>query len=422
MKEDFLHHLWQYKKFDVNRLSTASGAEILIFHTGIYNTQSGPDFFNARLKIGRQQWAGNVEIHLKSSDWYAHGHESDPAYDNVILHVVWEHDTEVFDCQQKPLPTLELKNFVAESLITKYKTLMQAKSQMINCEKSFADFDDFLVNHWLERVYVERLEQKTLGIQNLLEETQNDWEAVLFRLLAKYFGSKINADAFESIAIATPFSAVRKTASAALNTEALLLGQAGLLNEELPGNYYNTLKKEYRYLFHKFNLMHQAAIKPKFFRLRPPNFPTLRLSQLAQLYHRRPTMFQSLVEAKNLQDFYEILQTEASDFWDTHYQFGSVSKKSKKRLSRDFIDILLINAVFPLLFSHARKHKKRHIEPILHWMSQMKPEKNKYTRIYEDLRPVNKNALCSQALLQLYQNYCATNQCLSCALGNNLLK
>lgn len=421
MKEDFLHHLWQFKKMEMHHLHTSSGEVLRVLQTGNYNSQSGPDFFNARLQIGEQDWAGNVEMHLKSSDWYAHGHQTDPAYDNVILHVVWEHDTEVFDCREQPLPTLVLKNFVSERLMENYQTLLQVKGKNINCENSFAHFDDFLVTHWLERLYVERLEQKTVGIQNWLVETQNDWEAVLFRLMARYFGTKVNADAFESMAVQTPFSVIRKTASEAFALEALLMGQAGLLNENLPGNYFNELKKEHLYLTHKFKIAHQSAFPPQFFRIRPPNFPTLRLSQLAQLYHKNKVLFQELAEAKNLHDIYALFNVKAADFWDTHYHFNSPSKKLSKYLSKGFIDILLINAVFPLLFTYA-KLQKGNFELLLQWMAVLTPEKNKYTQIFEPLKPVNKNALCSQALLQLYQNYCAKNQCLHCALGNNLLR
>lgn len=422
LNEDFLHHLWQFKKIDFNRLKTSSGADLRVLQTGSYNSQSGPDFFNARIEIDGQLWAGNVEMHLKSSDWYAHGHQTDPAYDNVILHVVWEHDTEVFDATQQPLPTLILKNLVPDRLLNNYRALLHVKSNTINCENNFADFDNFLIDSWLERLYVERLEQKTIGIQKWLDATQNDWEAVLFRLLARYFGTKVNAEAFEALALCTPFAVIRKTAPDATALEALLMGQAGLLNTLQPGSYFNTLQKEYRYLTSKYQLNHQAAIIPQFFRLRPPNFPTIRLSQLAGLYHQNKVLFQELAEADNLDKLYKLFRIKAADFWDTHYHFSTPSKKSSKYLSKNFINILLINAVFPLLYIYQKNQKKGNFEKLLHWMSLLAPEKNKYTLFFDTLKPVNKNALCSQALLQLYQNYCAKNQCLSCALGNNLLK
>lgn len=422
MKEDFLHYVWRYKKFATSGLKTHSGQEIVILQTGQFNTASGPDFFNARIRTDGQIWAGNVEMHVRSSDWYAHGHETDPAYDNVILHVVWEHDAEIYDAAQQPLPTLVLKSYVPDQLLKNYDALMKVKRSHINCEYAFADIDKWVKDHWFERLYMERLEQKTNHIYTLLSHCHNDWEAVLFRLLARYFGTKVNADAFESMAANTPFSVVRKSADDALRLEALFFGQSGLLDKDSTHAHFAALKNEYQYQSHKYQLDNRGVLRPQFFRLRPPNFPTIRLSQLAQLYHQNTVLFQSMVEAQKVETFYALLKVKASDFWDTHYHFEAPSKKSSKFLTRSFIDVLLINAVFPLLFAYAQKQEKANADKILHWMATLSPENNRFTQIFQNLQPVNNHALCSQALLQLYHEYCAKNRCLSCAFGNFLLK
>ena len=238
MQEDFLHYIWQYKKLDVLHLKTTQNEPLDVISVGQYNLNSGPDFFNAQLKIGGQQWAGNVEIHIKSSDWFIHNHEQDSAYDNVILHVVWEYDTEVYRKDNTEIPTLELQNYIDKQLLENYEKLYSKQNKWINCENQFAEIDLFVVDHWLERLFFERLERKSNVIQELLSNSKNDWEAVLFKMLAKTFGLKVNGEAFFSLVQSVDFSIIRKTQSRQEQLEALLFGQAGLLEHDLQDPYY----------------------------------------------------------------------------------------------------------------------------------------------------------------------------------------
>jgi len=246
MKEEFLHYLWKFKKFDVLNLKTSHAEEITIVNVGQYLELAGPDFFNAQIIIGTQKWAGNVEIHLKSSDWYVHHHERDSAYENVILHVVWEHDTEIFRSNNTEIPVLELKKYVDAATIANYQLLMEPKS-WIFCEKDIKNIDNFILKNWQERLFFERLERKSKPIFDLLEQTNQDWEAVLFCLLAKNFGLNTNGAVFLNIAQSIPFSIIRKESFEIENLEALLLGNAGLLNSEKEDTYYKDLKFREKY-------------------------------------------------------------------------------------------------------------------------------------------------------------------------------
>jgi hypothetical protein len=421
-KETFLHFVWQQKKFDFQNLETTQGQSIKVFHVGQYNTNAGPDFFNAHVEIDGQKWAGNIEMHLRASDWYKHHHETDKAYDSVILHVVWEHDAEVFYADEKPIPTLVLAPYVSRELLDKYANLMQLKPSGILCEKDFARVDVFVKQHWFESLYLERLEQKTTYIQQLLSQNNNDWEATLFQMLARYFGLKVNAAAFESMAQQTDFAIVRKLRTDQETLEALFMGQNHLLDKDVVDAYLLKLCDAYNYTKKKFKLDNQNIQRAQFFRLRPPNFPNIRLSQLAALYSKHTAVFHQLLDAKSLSDFYGIFDVAATAYWDNHYTFGTISKPSKKKLTKSFIDIQLINAVFPMRFAYAAAQGKSQFDQILDWMQQMPPEKNSYTKLFDDIEPVNKNAHVSQALLQLSQHYCFKNRCLSCEIGNFLLK
>jgi len=287
MSEDFLHYIWKFKKFEFHNLKTVAGDALNIRSGGTHNLNSGPDFFNSQLQINNQLWAGNVEIHVKSSDWYVHNHETDKAYDNVILHVVWEHDTDIFRKDNTKIDTLELKDYVAKNVLLNYQHLLAKKHNAINCERDFATVNDFVMNNWLERLYFERLERKSTIITSLLKNSKYNWEAVLFKLLTKNFGLNVNGDAFMSLANSLNFSIVRKVSGHQINLEALLFGQSHLLDIDSEDAYLINLIKRYSYQSHKFNLNNKNVIKPQFFRLRPQNFPTIRLSQLASLYHEQ---------------------------------------------------------------------------------------------------------------------------------------
>ncbi|GAA4957414.1 DUF2851 family protein [Algibacter aquimarinus] len=402
-------------------LKTESGESLSVVSLGEHNLNSGPDFFNSQLLIGNQLWAGNVEIHVKSSDWFLHNHENDKAYDNVILHVVWEHDTEVFRKDNTVIPILQLKSYISESVFNKYKQLFNSKDRWINCENDFASIDGFLLNNWLERLYFERLEEKSNLIEQLLETSKNDWEAVLFKMLSKTFGLKVNGDAFLSLAQSLDFSVVRKTQSTQKTLEALLFGQTGLLNDDIQNSYFLNLKKDYQFLKQKFNLENAQVLQLQFFRLRPNNFPTIRLSQLSNLYHKHQNLFSKLIESKSLNEFYELFKVETSEFWENHYTFQKESKKSKKVLSKSFIDLLLINTIIPVKFSYAIHQGKSINDDILELIAKIKSEKNSIIDSFNNLKPISKSALQSQSLIQLKNHYCDKNKCLQCVVGNTLL-
>ncbi|WP_417289967.1 DUF2851 family protein [Corallibacter sp.] len=421
MQEAFLHYLWKYKKLDLSRLTTTAGETIVVKNVGQHNLLAGPDFFNAQIEIAGQHWAGNVEIHTASSDWFLHNHEQDKAYQNVILHVVWEHDTEVFRKNNTPIPTLQLKNYVNPQLLSNYKQLFNNKPTWINCESQFHTVSEFIVNNWLERLYLERLERKSKIINELLVQSKNNWEAVLFTLLAKGFGQKINNEAFVSLAQSVNFSIIRKLHSNPIQLEALLFGQAGLLEDDHQDAYYIQLQKEYKFLKQKFQLNNQGVLPMQFFKLRPPNFPTIRLSQLAMLYNKHQNLFSKLIELNDIEAFYNLFKVETSPYWKTHYTFGKTSKQVSKTISKPMVHLLLINTVIPIKFAYAKQHAASNNEELLKLIQQLPPEKNSIIAAYNNLQPVAKSALQSQALIQLKTEYCDKHKCLFCAIGNNLI-
>ena len=422
MKEDFLHYIWQHKLFSSKNLKTVRGEDIIVIKTGLHNKNSGPDFLNAQIKIDNQTWVGNVEIHISSSDWYLHKHEEDQNYDAVTLHIVWENDVEVFMKNNKPIPTLELKNIVDKELLKNYQNLVSKQQRWIPCENQIEGVDEFVIKNWLERLYFERLESKSILIKELLTKSNNDYEAVLFQLLAKNFGLKVNGDAFLSLAQSFDFSILRKVRFNKLQIEALLFGQAGFLNEETEEAYYQTLKKEYKYLQHKYNLMPISNNQFQFFRMRPNNFPTIRIAQLVALFHKYQNLFSMLTELNKLEDFYNLFSIEVNDFWKTHYTFETESKKSPKKLTKLFIDLLLINTIIPLKFVYQQSRGEVNQDEILKLIQQIKPEKNSIISKFSDLKINSENAFESQALLELKNNYCAKKRCLKCSIGNDLLR
>ncbi|MFD1063364.1 DUF2851 family protein [Winogradskyella litorisediminis] len=420
MQEDFLHFIWKYKRFQSKALKTVEGSFINIISLGQHNHNAGPDFFNSQLEIDGQKWAGNVEIHIKSSDWYVHNHEKDEAYDNVILHVVWEHDTEIFRKDNTEIPTLEISNYVDKTLFNNYKSLLNSKT-WINCESDIGSIDDFKFNSWLERLYIERLERKSTEIEQLLQESKNDWEAVLFKMLLKNFGLKVNGEPFKSLANSVDYSIVRKVKTNQTDIEALLFGQANLLEDEVEDMYVQDLQKRYSFLKQKFGLENRGVMPLQFFRLRPPNFPTIRLSQLAVLYATYSNLFSEVIQLQAKENFYELFQIETSEFWETHYTFSKTSKKVKKKLSKPFIDLLLINTILPVKFSYLKFKGKMDDQSIFQLIKSIKIENNGIVNKFLELRPMEKSAMTSQGLIQLKTEYCDKNKCLQCAVGNQLI-
>lgn len=422
MKEEFLHFLWQYKLFNKASLTSVKGGIIEVLDSGSYNTNSGPDFLNSKLKIDDQLWVGNVEIHIKSSDWYVHHHEKDKNYDAVILHVVWEHDTNVFMKNNHPLPTVELERFVQEDVLENYQKLFSKEQRWIPCEKQIEEVDSFLLNNWLERLYFERLENKSILIKELLLQSNNDYEAVLFQLLVKNFGLKVNGEAFLELAKSVEFSVLRKVRFNEEQLSALLFGQASFLENKIEDGYYLELQKEYKYLQHKYQLKPLAKQRFQFFRMRPNNFPTIRIAQLVALYFKHQHLFSQTLEATHLKDFYMLFSVEVNDFWKTHYTFEAASKKSPKKLTKSFIDLLIINTIVPLRFVYEQERGVVNEEKLLQLIQQLRPEKNSIINKFSELKIEAKNAFETQALLELKNNYCTKKRCLQCAIGNSLLK
>jgi len=422
MKEDFLHHLWKYKLFSSLKLQTTQNEAIVIVSSGQHNQNTGPDFFNAQLKINNQLWAGNVEIHVKSSDWYVHGHEKDVNYESVILHIVYEHDVDVFRKDNSVIPTLELKNYIDKDVLNNYKQLFSSNQKWINCEYDISSIDKFKLSNWLERLYIERLEQKSELIEQLLIDSNNDWEAVLFKLLAKNFGLKVNGDAFFSLAGQLDFSILRKEQHKLFSLEALLFGQANLLTETIEDSHYLQLQKEYEYLKSKYSLSSTLSIPFQFFRLRPNNFPTIRLAQLASLFHQQQNLFSKVIAITDVEEYYKLFNISMPLFWKERYSFTTKSKKSEKKLTKSFIDLLLINTIIPLKFMYLKSIGKLNETEILQLIKQLKSEKNTIIDKFYKLNISSGNALESQALLQLKNSYCNAQKCLHCAIGNTLLQ
>jgi len=421
MKEDFLHYLWQNKKFDFANLQTSDGESLQILNVGHYLQQEGPDFFNAQIIIGTQKWAGNIEIHLKSSDWYLHHHETDANYDNVILHVVWEHDIAVLRKDNSEIPVLELKEYVAKDLIQQYQQLKAQKS-WINCENDIQSTPQFILKNWQERLFFERLERKSNPILELLEENNFDWEATLFCFLVKNFGLNTNGEAFLQLARAIPFSVIRKESFDVHYLEALLFGQANLLMSNPEDSYGKELVSVYEYLFVKYKLPPKINLPMHFFRLRPDNFPSIRLAQLAMLLHLQRNLFSKIMEAKSINEIYRVFDVNVSDYWFRHYNFEKQSKYKNKFISKSFIDLLLINAIVPFKFAYYHSLGKDVSEENIRFMEALKPEKNAVIEKFKEFHINANSAFETQSLLQLKREYCEKGKCLQCAIGVELLK
>ena len=422
MKENLLHFIWKLRLFSYNRLLTTDGKRIEIESCGIENLNSGPDFSNARIEIDAQLWAGNVEIHLNSSDWYVHHHEKDERYDSVILHVVWNHDIEVFRSSNDVIATLELKNYISKSVLDNYKDLFDKRKNWINCENDINKVDKFVIDHWLERLYFERLEQKSKLIQYLLKISNNNWESSLFESLAKNFGLKVNREAFANFASSFDHSILRKIAGNPVQIEALFFGQSGLLNPSFESEYFHKLKEEYQFLQLKYDLKPISSQQVQFFRLRPNNFPTIRLSQLASLYVKHHNLFSKLLVADDMQAYYELFEVSTSVYWENHYTFEKESNQRIKKLSKSFIDLLVINTVIPIKFWYLRSIGKQDFGSLIKIMEEISPEKNTIISRFKALNIDSNHALTTQALLQLKNEYCNQQRCLNCAIGKALIQ
>ena len=422
LREDFLQYLWNFQLFRTLELCTVSGISLKILKTGMQNKNSGPDFFNAKLVLGVQTWVGNVEVHIKSSDWYAHQHEKDPNYDAVILHVVWEYDLPVFRANGSVMETLELRKNTDLKVLNSYLKLFSGHQKWILCERELPTVPSIVKSPWITRLYVERFERKSLEIAKLLKKSSNNWEFVLFQLLAKGFGLHANAAAFSSLAHSFNFSLINKLRPQSGAIETLLLGQAGFFEKPSEDIRYKVMQKEYCYLKHKHQLKPLFNGQFQFFRLRPANFPTLRISQLARLFEREAQLFSKTIRLNDLSSFRKLFAVTASDYWNTHYVFEKTSPFRIKKTTNSFTELLLINTVLPIKYAHAKAHRHEDFDTISGILEQIKPEKNRILENFRTLKTPALNALESQGLLELKNNYCSLQRCLECAVGLFLIK
>ncbi len=421
MREEFLHYVWHNKKFDFSNAKTVCNKEITIIDSGKYTKGTGADFFNAQLIIDDLRWAGNVEIHLNSSDWYLHNHHNDPNYNNVILHVVWNHDVDVYYRDQTVLPVLELKNYVAETLKSEYMNFNFSKS-WIFCENQIQHINRTILEKWKEELFFQRLQEKAFPMKTLLDASQNDWEAVLFCMLAKNFGLNINGSVFFDLAKSIPFSVIRKEAYEVENLEALFLGGAGLLENDFQETYPKELQNRWNYLKIKYNLNDVRIEQVEFFKHRPDNFPTIRLAQLAMLYHKNQYLFETLVQSVSLEDFYSLFELGTSNYWNTHYVLDKESPKKRKLLSKSFIDLLIINTVIPMKYLYQHYQQKIDYQQLLQPLQAVKPEQNIIIDRFKQIGISSNNAFDTQALLQLKKHYCDHKKCMNCSIGLSLLQ
>jgi len=421
MTEEFLHYIWQYRLYNPN-LVLQTGEPLEVIHPGMHNSDSGPDFFNARIRIGETIWAGNIEIHILSSDWIRHNHQQDMSYDNVILHAVWRDDSPVFRSDGTTIPTLELDGLYYENSWKNYLRFM-ASQRWIPCDTMISRVDPFVKDAWLERILVERLERKALQVELILSITQNDWAQTFYRLLARNMGFKLNNQAFEMLAQSLPFHFLAKHADDLFQIEAMVFGQAGLLENSFTDEYPIRLKKEYEFLKKKFNLTPGDAHLWRFMRLHPGNFPTLRLAQFSSIIHHSSSIIGELFISNDIGTYRKLFGAEASEYWNIHYTFGKVSEPKRKTLGMSSIDLLIINLVAPMLVAYGRwKNDIAMIEKAVDLLMQLKPENNTISRKWAEIGISAGNAATSQSLIELKTQYCNNKKCLSCSLGNALLK
>lgn len=421
MTEAFLHHLWKFKLFDSARLLTTDGEAVEVLKPGLHNTDAGPDFFNAQLKIGETTWAGNVEIHLKSSDWNKHKHTSDAAYNNVVLHVVHEHDEEVYTRGETRIATLELKDRFNPAIFQNYVGLVESL-RWIPCEDHIGKVEPIIMDNWLDRLLTERLEKNTQLVFHSLQVNRNNWEETFYHHLAKNFGFKTNALPFEMLAKSLPLSILAKHQDHLNQLEALLFGQAGLLDRDFHESYPQQLKKEYEFLRSKFSLKPMDGSQWKFLRLRPSNFPTLRIAQFARLLHNGQRLFHQCIAAEEIKPLENLFAVHVSDYWRSHYVFDKPSREHDKTLGADAARIILVNTVIPLIFAYGTFRNEEACQmKALRFLEELPAEKNSIISGWNCLGITSSNAGRTQALLQLKNEYCSQKKCLLCSVGNKII-
>ena len=428
--EQLLHYVWKHKLFPLRPLTTTDGQTVEVIDPGLHNRNAGPDFFNAKIKIGNTLWVGNVEIHDRASDWFLHGHDQDSHYDNVILHVCGIVDVEAKNSRGEVLTQMQLD--VPRSVRVNYQQLITTDTYP-PCYRVIPTLSRLTVHSWMSALQTERLEQKTEAIAKRVDDCGGDWESAYFVTLARNYGFGINNDTFEQWARAIPLHDVDHHRDNLFQIEAIFMGQAGLLDidsvpkryqkDALGEDYFNKLREEYLYLAHKFNLQPIDWHLWRFLRLRPQNFPHIRISQLANLYYQHKAGLSQLLEADSIKAMNEILRIGVTPYWETHYTFGSTSTKNGKRLSPFSLNLLLINTAVPILFAYGRhKQDDTLCDRAFDILEQLKAEKNHIISMWQEVGLPVENAGDSQALIQLKKEYCDKKDCLRCRFGYEYLK
>ena len=418
--EQLLHYVWKHKLFPLSPLTTTWHQAVEVIDPGLHNRNAGPDFFNAKIKLNGTLWVGNVEIHDKASDWYVHGHDKDERYDNVILHVCGTIDVEAKNSKGEPLVQLQLD--IPENVSKHYQELLNI-DQYPPCYQIIPSLTRLTVHSWMSALQTERLSQKTDAIEARVKQCNGDWENAYFVTLARNYGFGINGDAFEQWAYHLPLRAVDHHRDDLFQIEAIFFGQAGILEDSDGDGYYLRLKKEYTYLQHKFGLIPMDASLWRFLRLRPANFPHIRIAQLACLYHRAYGLLSRIMETETLQGVRDILKGGTSEYWLTHYTFGGSSPSRPKTLSNTSLDLLIINTVVTFLYAYGLNKGNRVLcARAGSFLEELKAENNYITRMWEQCGMKASNAADSQALIQLKKEYCDKKKCLYCRIGYEYLK
>lgn len=419
MNEEFLHYIWKYKLLS-KVLHTAEGEVVDVISPGIHNHNAGPDFSDARLKIGTAMWAGNVEIHVNASDWIKHGHQNDPAYDNVVLHVVFNADLPITDFR---IPILEIRGCFDENLFVRYKNFMNNQS-WVPCEKQINTVPEIELSLWLERMLIERLERKADIIANFLELGRNNWEEALYFTIARSFGFNVNALPFEMLARSLPYNIIARHSDNPFQVEALIFGQSGLLTEEVTDRYPQELFNEYAFLRKKYHLVPIAGHLWKFLRLRPVNFPTIRLSQFSAFLTGHQMLLSRILEKTTAEELIQLFSgIKSSEYWNNHYIWDKEVTDKQKSLGSEAVNLLMINAVLPFIFVYGRAFDNDKLcNRALDFFTKIPGEKNKTTLNWQKTGMNIESAFQSQALISLKSEYCDKKLCLKCRIGNYLLR
>ncbi|MDP1816441.1 MAG: DUF2851 family protein [Leadbetterella sp.] len=421
--EDFIHYTWQYQQFDKNNLKTTNQQPLIVIKTGYRNFNSGPDFENARINIEGIEWAGKVEIHIKSSDWNRHQHQFDKAYDNVVLHVVWEHDMEVLRTDMTPIPTLEIKDLVYADTLQKYENLIKNAAE-IPCKYQLQEVSELSKISMLEKALAHRLQQKSAGLNTLVKAVNSDFEELAYRVFARNMGFKLNSEAFLRLAESLPLKIIQKHKGNLFQIEALMLGQAGFL-ENPQDDYSENLATEYEFLAQKYNLtpLKMQRLEWRFLRTRLGNFPTVRISQFAAILNQNQGLFALFLEDANKENIEKVLQVLPSTYWQKHYDIAKVSETKLNGIGKSSIENLLINTSVQLLAFYADvTDNHSYFEKAIGILENIKSEKNFITKIWEDLGFKCTSAFDSQALIEQYNFFCGAKKCTQCPIGVEILK